>query len=264
MTAAMAAWETLLARDLRAFLRSRSQALSSLLLPLMLLAILGNGVSDGLEPANVRDGDYTSYLAPGLIAMTALFSSTFAGASFYEDRDTGVLKVLLTSPHSTGVVMFGKALGSVVIGSAQAFAVLLIAIAIPAIDFEWQYGVAQGFVLALAAILLMNVMLAGIAQAFATRISTMQGFHLVMNLVLFPLLFFSGAFFPLDDLPWWLQALGWANPISYPVDLLHLAVYADSADGYFGIWVDLPVIAALAVGAFTLGVRSDTFRRTLR
>lgn len=264
MTGALAVWEALLTRDLRAFLRSRSQVLSSLMLPLMLLAIMGNGVSDGLQPANVRDGDYTSYLAPGLIAMTALFSSTFAGASFYQDRDSGVLKVLLTSPHSPAVVMFGKAMGSVAIGSLQALAVLLLAIAIPPIDFEWQYGVVQGFLLALASILLMNVMLAGIAQAFASRISTMQGFHLVMNLVLFPLLFFSGAFFPLDDLPWWLKALGWANPISYPVDLLHLAVYGDSTGGYFGLWVDLPVLGVLAAAMFTLGVRSEAFRRTMR
>ncbi len=263
MSGLIAACGALLARDLRAFLRSRSQLGSSLLLPLMLLAILGTGVSEGLDPQKVRDGDYTSYLAPGLIAMTALFSSTFAGASFYQDRDSGMLKVMLVSPHSPRVVMLGKTLGSVVIGSLQAFVVLALAIALPNIELEWQYGYLRGALLAIGGIALMNVLLAGIAQAFASRIGTMQGFHLVMNLVLFPLLFFSGAFFPLGDLPWWLRLLGWANPLSYPVDLLHLAIYADTTSGYFGLWADLPVLGVLAALMFTLGVGSEGFRRSL-
>ncbi|MSQ61295.1 MAG: hypothetical protein EXR43_01770 [Dehalococcoidia bacterium] len=264
MSGALLAWGALLRRDLREFSRSRSQLGSSLLLPLMLLAILGTGVSSGLDPQKVRDSDYTSYLAPGLIAMTALFSSTFAGASFYQDRDSGILKVLLTSPHSQRSIMFGKALGSVAIGSIQATIVLLLAIALPTIDLQWQYGVAQGVLLAVGAVLLMNVMLAGIAQAFASRIATMHGFHLLMNLVLFPLLFFSGAFFPLVDLPWWLRLLGAVNPVTYPVDLLHLAIYAESGSGYYGLAIDLPVLAVLAVLMFALGVRSGAFRRNLR
>jgi len=195
-------------RDLRAFLRSRSQVFSSLALPLMLLGILGVGISDGLEPSLVRDGDYVTFLVPGIIVMTALFSSTFSSASFYQDRDSGMLKVLLVSPNSPAAILFGKTLGAIVIGSAQALAVLAFAAAIPPIDLQWQYGVVPSLLLALLAIVALNVLLSGLAQVLASRIRTMQGFHLVMNLVLFPLLFFSGAFFPLDDLPGWLYALG--------------------------------------------------------
>jgi ABC-2 type transport system permease protein len=81
----------------------------------------------------------------------------------------------------------------------------------------------------------------------------MQGFHLVMNLVLFPLLFFSGAFFPLGDLPAWLKVLAAVNPLSYAVDLLHTAAYADG-DGHFGLAVDLAVLSALAPVTFLLGI----------
>ncbi len=249
------AWGALLTRDLRAFFRSRSQLTSSLLLPLMLLAILGIGVTEGLEPTRVRDGDYISFLVSGMIVMTALFSSTFSSASFYQDRDSGMLKVLLVSPHSPAIILLGKSLGAIVIGSAQALIVLAVAAAIPAIELEWQYGVFVSLALAVTTVIGLNVLLSGLAQVLASRIRTMQGFHLVMNLVLFPMLFFSGAFFPLADLPGWLYGLALANPLTYAVDLLQLALYADGGDGYLGVGVDLAVLGTLALALFVWGMR---------
>ncbi len=254
MAAALLACQALLQRDLRAVLRSRSQLYSSLLFPLMLLAIVGTGVSEGLDPSLIRDGDYASFLVPGVIVMTVLFSSTFSSASFYYDRDWGVLKVLFASPHSPRVILVGKSMGGILIGSCQALLVLLVAAVIPGIDLKWQYGIAPGALLAVAAVLLLAVFLNGFAQMVASRIRTMQGFHLVMNLLLFPLLFFSGAFFPLDELPVWLKVLATVNPLSYPVDLLRLAVYADGS-GYFGLAVDVAVLSALSPIAFLWGIR---------
>ncbi len=238
----------LVARDLRSFARSRSQLYSSVTLPLMLLAILGAGVSDGLDPRNIHD--YVTFLTPGMIAMTALFSSTFSGASYYQDRDSGILKVLLASPHSPRVVLLGKMLSAVVIGTAQALLVLAVAAVIPAIHFNWQYGVLPSLALTVIAILSLNLFLAGIGQLLAAKIHSMQGFHLVMNLVLFPFLFFSGAFFPLTDLPIWLKVLGHANPLSYGVDMMHLALYADGSSGYFGLPLDFAVLLSLALAVF--------------
>ncbi len=249
------AWGSMLARDLRAFLRSRSQVFSSLLLPLMLLAILGIGVSDGLDPSRLRDGDYVTFLVPGIMVMTALFSSTFSSASFYQDRDSGMLNIFLVSPLSAPAILFGKSLGAIAIGSAQALVILAFAAAIPPIDLQWQYGVAPSLLLALVGIFGLNVLLSGLAQVLASRIRTMQGFHLVMNILLFPLLFFSGAFFLLDDLPRWLYVLALANPLTYPVDLLQLALYADSSHGYLGAGIDLAVLLALAVVLFGWGMR---------
>src|SRR3990172_6048914 len=203
----------------------------------MLLAIVGTGVSEGLDPTLIRDGDYASFLVPGVIVMTVLFSSTFSSASFYYDRDWGLLKLLFASPHSPRVILVGKSLGGIAIGSFQALVVLLV-----------------------AATLLLAVFLNGFAQMVASRIRTMQGFHLVMNLLLFPLLFFSGAFFPLDDLPIWLKVLAVANPLSYPVDLLRLAVYADGS-AYYGLPLDLAVLGALAPAVFLWGIgRHPTYQ----
>ncbi len=254
LSRSVAACLAILQRDLRAVLRSRSQLYSSLVFPLMLLAILGTGISEGLDPSSdrIRDGDYVSFLVPGLAVMTALFSSTFSSASYYQDRDSGMLRSMLASPNSPRVILLGKGLAGVVIGSAQALALLCIAAIIPGIDLEWQYGVIPGLLLATLSVLLLAVFLSGFAQLVASRIRTMQGFHLVMNLVLFPFLFFSGAFFPLHDLPVWLGVLAAANPLSYAVDLLHIAAYGDGS-GHFTLPVDVAVLGILAPGIFLLG-----------
>lgn len=249
ITSAAIACAALLSRDLRSVIRSRSQLYSSMLLPLMLLAILGIGVSDGLEPSSpiIRDGDYVSYLAVGMIALTALFSSTFSSASFYRDRDSGMLRTFLASPHSPRTILLGKALAAITIGSIQALMVLIVAILIPGIIFGWQYGWLGSLGMAIAAILLLNLLLSGFALVVATRIRTMQGFHLVMNLVLFPLFFLSGAFFPLDDLPIWLYIIGLANPLTYAVDAVQVTVYATSTRGFIGPVIDFSVLGGLTI-----------------
>ena len=251
------AWQALLERDLRAIIKSRSQLYSSFLLPLALLAILGSGVSSGLEPNSpmIRDGDYVSFLVPGIIAMTALFSSTFSSASYYQDRDSGLLKVLFSTPHSPYVILSGKSLASVVIGSSQALLVLLIASLIPPVNLGWQYGLGVGVVLAIIGIVVMNFLLVGFAHLLSTRIRTMAGFHLVMNLVLFPLFFLSGAFFPLDSVPTWLQVIGYINPLSYAIDFLHIVIYADSSVGYYGLYADIPVTVGIMLFLTFLIVR---------
>jgi len=247
----------LLGRDLRAVVRSRSQLYSSMLLPLMLLAILGIGVSDGLEPSSpiIRNGDYVSYLAAGMIALTALFSSTFSSASFYRDRDSGMLRTFLASPHGPRTILFGKALAAIVIGSVQALLVLVVAVVIPGIDFDWQYGWLGGLGMVIATVLLLNLLLSGFALVVATRIRTMQGFHLVMNLVLFPLFFLSGAFFPLDELPDWLYVIGLANPLTYAVDALQTTAYAANGHGFIGPEIDFAVLGGLAMLLFALGLK---------
>jgi len=239
-------------RDLLAVVRARSQLYSSVLTPLLFLVFLGVGVSRGLQPANLPAGNFTAYLVAGAVVMTSVFSSTFSSASYYRDRDSGLLRLMLSSPASPRTLLFGKSLAALAIGAIQALAVLLIAA--PFVEFEWQHGLAAGILAAVAAVVLVNLMLTGLAQALASRIQTMQGFHLLMNLALFPLLFFSGAFFPIDDLPLWLRVLAYANPLTYAVDALQLAAYASSEETFIGLAVDFVVLGVLAGLTFTLGL----------
>ena len=248
----MSAVVVIASRELRNVARSRSQLYSSMLTPLLFLVFLGNGVSSGLEPANLPAGNFTAYLVAGVVVMTSVFSSTFSSASYYRDRDSGFLRMLLSSPHHPRTLLLGKSLASLVIGATQGLIVLLVAA--PFVDFQWQYGIAQGIGIAIAAVVLLNLMLTGLAQALASRIQSMQGFHLLMNLALFPLLFFSGAFFPIDGLPAWLQVLAYANPLTYAVDALELAAYADSRETFIGLPIDFAVLGVLAMGVYALGL----------
>jgi len=252
VSASVTACTALFVRDIRNVIRSRSQLYSSMFTPLLFLVFLGNGVSEGLQPSNLSAGNFTAYLVAGAVVMTSVFSSTFSSAAYYRDRDTGVLRMLLSSPHSPRLIILGKSLAGVAIGLTQALVVLLVAA--PFVEFEWQYGIARGLLIAIATVLLLNLLLAGIAQAVASRIQTMQGFHLVLNLLLFPLLFFSGAFFPIDDLPAWLGVLARVNPLTYAVDALQLAAYADSSADFIGLGIDFVVLTVLAVGVYALGL----------
>lgn len=247
-----AAVGALAGRELRGVVRSRSQLYSSMLTPLLFLVFLGNGVSEGLKPSSLQAGNFTAYLVAGTVVMTSVFSATFSSASYYRDRDSGLLRMLLASPNSPRTILLGKSLAGVGIGALQALIVL--AVAAPFVDFEWQHGVVAGFAIAIATVVLMNLMLTGLAQALASRVQTMQGFHLIMNLALFPLLFFSGAFFPVHDLPAWLEVLARLNPLSYAVDALLLAGYASSDNGFFGLPLDFAVLGVLAVGVYVLGL----------
>lgn len=239
------------ARDLRAVVRARSQLYSSMLTPLLFLVFLGNGVSEGLEPSRLPAGNFTAYLVAGTVVMTSVFSSTFSSASYYRDRDSGFLRLLLSSPHPARAVMLGKSLAALVIGAVQAAIVL--GVAAPFVDFGWQHGVAGGLALALLTVVLLNSMLTGLAQALATRVQSMQGFHLIMNLALFPLLFFSGAFFPTEGLPAWMKVLVYVNPLTYAVDALQLATYATSSEGFVGYGVDFAVLGGLGVAVYVFG-----------
>ena len=254
----MSAAAALAARELRGVARSRSQLYSSMLFPLMLLAVLGTGVSKGLSPSSaaIAEGDYTSFLAPGMAAMTALFASTFASASFYRDRESGMLRALLASPQAAGTILLGKTLGATAIGTVQALAVLGLVAVIPGIDLAWQLGWAGGAAVAAGTVIALNLALNGFALLIATRVRTMQGFHLIMNLALFPLFFLSGAFFPIEDAPLWLEVVHYANPLTYFVDLLQYATYARDGEHLIGPAISGPVagaIAAVLLAAFKGG-----------
>jgi len=95
---------TMAERELLNIARSRSQLYSSILTPLLFLVFLGNGVSSGLQPANLAAGNFTAYLVAGTVVMTSVFSSTFSSASYFRDRDNGVLRLLLSTPHHPRVI----------------------------------------------------------------------------------------------------------------------------------------------------------------
>lgn len=205
---------TMWLREMLRFWRSKSRIIGALATPLFFLVILGAGFSSSFQLQG--GGTFNkSYLAPGLIGMSVLFSSLMGGVSIIWDREFGFLKEILIAPVSRFFVALGKAVGGVTTAMIQGILIMIIA---------WLIGVEYVSILGvLGSIVIMFVMgigFIGLGIALASRIESHEGFQMVMSFLTMPLVLLSGAFFPISNLPAWLKAFVYANPLTYGVEAL--------------------------------------------
>lgn len=241
MTAVEALWR----REILRFVRQRSRVIGSLAQPLVFWALLGGGLSASFRPS-VGGGErsYLEYFYTGSLALVLLFTAIFATISVVEDRRSGFLQGVLVAPISRLTIVLGQALGATTLGVGQAVLFLLLAplagIRLGPVMFMGSIGAAT----------LVAFGLTNLGLMIAWRMESTQGFHAVMNLVLLPIWFLSGAFFPAAGLPAPLRAVMAVDPLTYGVGLLRHALYA----GQSTAGTDLPSLAmCLAVtGAFGL------------
>lgn len=200
-------------RELLRFTQDRSRMVSSLAFPLLFLVIFGAGfnrIIGTLAPGV----DFIKFMYPGIIAMTVLTNSLFSGLSIVWDREFGFLKEVLVAPLSRGGVVLGKAVGSSVVALIQATIMLVLA---PFL------GVTLSPLLVLKlipTITIISLCLSGLGILVASRMPSQQGFQVVMQLLIFPLIFLSGVFFPVNSVPAWLQVMSKVNPLTYGVDAI--------------------------------------------
>jgi ABC-2 type transport system permease protein len=236
-------------RQLKRTFRSRSRVIGSLGQPLLFLVAMGFGFGPIYRKAG--GGDYIEFLTPGIVAMSILFTAVFSGIEIIWDRQFGFLKETLVAPVPRLAIMAGRALGGATVAVAQGIIVFFCSLAV-----GFRPGSAAGLALALVFMLLIALVFAGVGTAIASVLDDMHGFQLIMNFLVMPIFFFSGAMFPLDGLPGPLRWLAAANPLSYGVDGLHGAL----AGVYrYGPASDLAALAATA--ALTLGAGSWLFSR---
>ncbi len=229
---------TLAMREVIRFLRQRSRVTGALLQPLVFWLLLGAGLSASFRPGP-GEGTYVEYFFPGILALAVLFSAVFSTISVVEDRRSGFLQGVLVAPVSRFGVVAGQALGSTILGGGQA--ALLLALAPAAgVPLTWRAAGAALGVLALLAFAL-----SALGLALAWRMTSTQGFHAIMNLVLMPLWLLSGAFFPAAGVPAWMGVVMAVNPLTYGLALLRRALYVD-APGAWGVGSLPPVWTSLA------------------
>ncbi|MCX9014480.1 MAG: ABC transporter permease [Candidatus Methanoperedens sp.] len=213
---------TMWLREMLRFSRSKSRIIGSLSTPLFFLVILGAGFSSSFQ---MRGGGMfdKSFLAPGLIGMSVLFSSMMGGVSIIWDREFGFLKEILIAPVSRFFVALGKAVGGVTTAMIQGTMIMVIA---------WLIGVEYvSFPGVLAAIVVMFVTgigFIGLGISLATRIESHEGFQMIMSFLTMPLVLLSGAFFPISNLPAWMGYLVYANPLTYSVEALRFCLLGSS------------------------------------
>lgn len=202
-------------RDLLRFWRDKVRIVSALAQPLMFLALLGPGLSAGMGILGRNTAgeaiDYVKFLYPGIITMTVLFSAMFSAISVVWDREFGFLKEVLVAPVSRGAVAVGKCLGGSTIAMLQG-TILLVFAPVLGLGLGWLTVAAL-----LPLLFLTAFSITALGLMVAARLKTMESFHMVMNFMVMPMFFLSGALFPLNNLPQWLNVLTSLNPVTYGV-----------------------------------------------
>jgi ABC-2 type transport system permease protein len=204
-------------RQLKRYFRSKARIIGALGQPLLFLFALGFGFGPVFERAG--EGDYVQFLVPGIIAMSILFTSMFNGIEIIWDRQFGFLKETLVAPVSRVTIMLGRTLGGASVGIIQGMIVLCISLLV-----GFRFGSAAGLPAALLFMVLIATLFTALGTAIASVLEDMHGFQLIMNFLVMPLFFLSGALFPIHNLPAPVSMLVRLNPLSYGVDGLRGAL----------------------------------------
>lgn len=222
-------------RDMKRLIRSPSRIIGSITLPLLTLIALGAGFGRMPIPG-LQSPDYLSFLVPGMIGMTILFGGTFSGMSVLWDRQYGFLKEIMVAPVPRVVIVIGRIASGSTTGIIQATV-----IALAATLFGFVLPSPMRFALALIFMVLISVIFTGLGLIFASRMKDEQGFGLIMNFLIMPFLFLSGAFAPIGNLPPAIRMLSRIDPLTYGVEGLRAALLGTSS-------VPLPVSLAVCTG----------------
>lgn len=209
-------------RELKRYTRSRSMIIASLGQPLLYLLVLGFGLGPVFQKAG--NGSYLQFVAPGVIAMSVLFTAVFSGIGLLWDRQFGFLKETLVAPVPRFTVMIGKTLGGATVATIQGLLVLVICLIAGFRPVNWAL-----LPIAIAFMILTAFVFAGLGMAIGSALQDIQGMQLIMNFVVLPIYFLSGALFPLDGLPSVLSFLTRIDPLSYGVDALRSLLIGTSA-----------------------------------
>jgi ABC-2 type transport system permease protein len=230
-------------REVKKYSRSRVQIIASLGQPLLYLLVLGFGLGPVYQKAG--GGSYLQFMAPGIVGMAVLFTSVFSGIALLWDRQFGFLKETLVAPVPRIYVMIGRTLGGATVAMLQGTLIVVVCL-IAGFRPVSLIGIPLGF----AFMALIAIVFAALGTSIGSSLQDMQGFQLIMNFLVLPIFFLSGALFPLNNLPKPLSFVTKLDPLSYGVDGLRAALIGASQ---FGAIVDAVVLAAVAVGLLGLG-----------
>jgi ABC-2 type transport system permease protein len=198
-------------RELKRYTRSRAQIVASLGQPLLYLLALGFGLGPVFKKAGA--GNYLQFLAPGVIGMSVLFSSIFSGLGLLWDRQFGFLKETLVAPVSRMQIMAGKTMGGATVAVMQGTLVMVICLIAGFRPAHFAL-----IPLAFVFMVMISLLFAALGMAIGSGLQDMQGFQLIMNFLVMPIYFLSGALFPLTGLGVVMKYVTKADPLSYGID----------------------------------------------
>jgi len=209
-------------RDVIRFSRNRARILASLGQPLLFLFVFGAGLSPAMGAMAGGNLKFEQFMFPGILAMAVLFTAIFAAVSIVWDREFGFLKEVMVAPVSRVAVALGKLAGGSTVAMFQGSLVLLFA---PLLGIKLTLG--QALIL-IGLMLLLALVMSALGILVAARQRSMEGFQVIMNFIMLPMFFLSGAFFPLNGVPIWMEVLARVNPVTYGVDPLRQVALRES------------------------------------
>jgi ABC-2 type transport system permease protein len=230
-------------RELKRYMRSRAQIVASLGQPLLYLLVLGFGLGPVFQQAG--KGSYIQFVAPGVVGMSILFTSIFSGIGLLWDRQFGFLKETLVAPVPRTNVMIGRTLGGATVATIQGSLILTVCLIAGFRPAHWTT-----VPLAFLFMILTAIVFAGLGTAIGSFLENMQGFQLIMNFLVMPIFFLSGALFPLTNLPKLLSAATSLDPLSYGIDGLRGALTGLS---HYGFMTNVSVLGVVAIFFVAIG-----------
>ena len=211
--------------------------------PLIFLLAFGYGFSSIFKAAG--QGNYIEFLAPGIVGMSIIFAAIFGGIQVIWDRQFGFLKETLVAPVSRISIMFGRTLGGATVATLQGCIVLIVTLIAGFSPYSWALVIP-----AILVMFLIATLFSALGMMIASLLSDMQGFQLIMNFLVMPLFFLSGALFPLSGLPPLMTWITRMDPLSYGIDAMRILLINVS---HFGMALDITILVAFTIVFLSLG-----------
>jgi ABC-2 type transport system permease protein len=227
-------------RELKRYTRDKSRVLSSFIQPILFLIVLGSGFGF----VKISNLNYQTFLFPGIVAISLVGISISTGISVIWDREFGFLKEILVAPVSRTSIFVGKALGGCTTALIQGIFILCL---------SFLFGINLDFLtffLAVLLMLLISLGLVSIGLIIASLLETIEGFGLIMNFLIMPLMFLSAAFFPLNQVPNWLKTASLIDPLTYGVDALRQILIKTS---FISFSIDILVLSGFSLIMVLIG-----------
>jgi ABC-2 type transport system permease protein len=244
---------TMWLREIKRYLKSKSRVIGSGGQPLIWLAIFGVGFSSAVAIVGVSN--YLTFMAPGIMGMTLLFTSIFSGINVIWDKQFGFLKEILVAPVSRIGIVLGKIAGSTTVALINALFILILVVLFGVITLSSLSVI--GVAVAIAFMIMISAVFVGIGLIIGSTINNVEGFQVIVNFLVMPLFFISGALFPITkNAPLWMRLISYIDPLSYGIDGLRGALIGMHS---YPIYVDGLVTLAFAV-AFIL-IAQECFKR---
>lgn len=235
-------------REFKVFLRERSRIVSSIVNPILWFVIIGGGIGSAVSFSGIN---YQTFIYPGILIQTALFSSVFFGTYIVWDKKIDFLKEVLVAPVSRTSIFVGKILGGATDSLIQLFILLMIGV------FFVRSGLITGLdlnplsIVASVVILLVTIVgLVSIGLIIGSQMESPEGFQLIGTFLIFPMFFLSGALFPINNLPPYLASIIFLDPMTYAVDGLRAVMLGTS---HFNVMFDLGVISMFSLVMIAIG-----------